>query len=153
MRHTLFLGLSIVFLSLLSGTTMQTDQNPLLKSHLWNNRLLILFTPTDDTELYQEQLNELKGQERGMKERDLLILHVFTDHILLPDGVVLDEEQAQSLRNHFIISKKETVTLLIGKDGTEKLRSRDLLNSQRLFLTLDAMPMRQQEMRQDRQNQ
>jgi hypothetical protein len=154
MRHALFLGLSIFFLSLLSGsTTMQTDQNPLLKSYLWQNRLLLIFTPHDQTELYREQLAELNGQERGMQERDLLVLHVFPDHIILPGGVRLEEEQAQSLRNHFIIAKSETLSLLIGKDGTEKLRSRDLLSSQRLFLTLDAMPMRQQEMRQDKLKQ
>jgi hypothetical protein len=147
MRHTLFLGL------LLGSTTMQTDQNPLLKSYLWQNRLLLIFSPHDQTELYREQLAELKGQERGMQERDLLVLHVFPDYIILPGGVRLEEEQAQSLRNHFIISKTETLSLLIGKDGTEKLRSRDLLSSQRLFLTLDAMPMRQQEMQQDKLKQ
>ncbi|EMR02900.1 hypothetical protein ADICEAN_01938 [Cesiribacter andamanensis AMV16] len=81
-----------------------------------------------------------------MKERHLLVLHIFPDQVLLPNGIALGEEQAQSLRNHFIIPAKESVTLLIGKDGTEKLRSREVLSSERLFLTLDAMPMRQQEM-------
>jgi hypothetical protein len=33
------------------------------------------------------------------------------------------------------------------EDGGEKLRSRELLTSKRLFQTIDAMPMRQDEMK------
>lgn len=149
MRHWLFLGFTIGYLSLLSGATMPTTPHPLLKSYQWQNRLLLVFTPEEEDELYRQQLKEFNRQEKALKERDLLILRVYPAHVVLPNGVELDEQQAQSLREAFIIPPDETVTLLIGKDGTEKLRSKELMTLQRLFLTIDAMPMRQQEMRQD----
>ncbi|MBW4517481.1 MAG: DUF4174 domain-containing protein [Timaviella obliquedivisa GSE-PSE-MK23-08B] len=40
--------------------------------------------------------------------------------------------------------------ILVGKDGTEKQRSQTPIDPATIFRTIDAMPMRQQEMR-DRQ--
>ena len=37
--------------------------------------------------------------------------------------------------------------ILVGKDGTEKLRAHHVVSAQALFALIDAMPMRQREMR------
>lgn len=121
--------------------------HPLLCSYQWKNRILIIFSQEQDKEFYHQQLQELLAHEKSLYERDLVIFHVFSDRVLLPDQSYVGQAEANSLRLHFIIPEKETVVLLLGKDGTEKLRSRDMLTAKRLMLTIDAMPTRQQEIR------
>ena len=119
-----------------------TPIHPLLSKYQWDHRLLLLFSPTEEDERYKLQLEELHRYQAGLWERDVLLFHVFLHKLLMPDGSRRDPSEAGSLRRHFIIPEKETVALLIGKDGGEKLRSRDLLTAQRLFLTIESMPMR-----------
>lgn len=137
---------------------MDIAVHPLFSSYQWQNRLLLIFSPEGENETYRLQLKEFVAKERGLQERDLLLFQVFNDRVLLPNDAYLGKAEALSLRKHFIIPDKETVTLLLGKDGTEKLRSRELLTTQRLFMTIDAMPMRQEELKntkakQDREGQ
>lgn len=124
---------------------MSFNRHPILDPYIWHNRLLLIFMPDEAHEAYQVQVKELKGKEKSMAERDILVFSIFNEQVKLPDGQVLSAEEARSLRESFIIPAKESVVLLIGKDGTEKLRSRDLITARRLFLTIDAMPMRNQE--------
>lgn len=126
---------------------MEIAVHPLLKPYQWQNRLVVIFSPDGSDEAYTSQQKELLAAERGLKERDLLLFYVFADRVLLPNQTTLGAKEAQSLRAHYIIPEKETVSLLIGKDGSEKLRSRDLLTTERLFVTIDAMPMRQSEIK------
>ncbi|AHM61229.1 hypothetical protein D770_14875 [Flammeovirgaceae bacterium 311] len=126
---------------------MEIPAPPLLDQYQWKNRLLLLYAPDEEDESYRNQSRELQKQERGLQQRDLLTFHIFGDKIVLPDGKILGQTDARDLRQHYVIPPKETAILLIGKDGGEKLRSRDLLTTERLFQTIDAMPMRRQEMR------
>lgn len=126
---------------------MQIAAHPLLSGYQWQNRLLLVFSPQEEDRSYKLQLDELGAAQAGLQERHLLVFHIFDDRALLPDQTLLGAPEARSLRAHYAIPEKETVVLLIGKDGKEKLRSRELLTTQRLFATIDAMPMRQQEIR------
>ena len=83
----------------------------------------------------------------------LVLFHIFANRVLLPDQTYLGEAEARSLRLYFMIPDKEMVVLFLGKDGTEKLRSRDLLTAHRLLLTIDAMPLRQQELKEKEKQQ
>lgn len=120
---------------------MHLPLHPLLGRHKWDNRLLLLFSPSEEDERYMRQLEELQKYQAGLWERDVLLFHVFPYKLIVPKGGSLDQSESASLRRHFIIPEKETVALLIGKDGREKLRSRELLTAERLFLTIDALPM------------
>ncbi len=55
---------------------------------------------------------------------------------------------AQALRTRYAIKSGEFRALLVGKDGGVKLSSPTPLSSGTLFLTIDAMPMRRDEIRQ-----
>jgi hypothetical protein len=150
-RTFLFTAIAVLLLSFIPvpgvQTTMEIPAPPLLDQYQWKNRLLLLFAPDEEDRTYKLQLEELLKQERGLRERELLIFHIFPDSVKLPDGTVSGQADASNLRKHYVIPQKETATLLIGKDGGEKLRSRDLLTTERLFQTIDAMPMRRQEMK------
>ena len=57
---------------------------------------------------------------------------------------LLADDSAVKLRNQFKIDSGTTTFILIGKDGTEKLR-KDSMDLDELFEVIDAMPMRQRE--------
>jgi hypothetical protein len=59
----------------------------------------------------------------------------------------LGQERAKKIRSRFQISREGFEILLIGKDGTVKLRSDKPVSSEDLFALIDSMPMRKREMR------
>lgn len=137
----------IVSFTAMRSARSQPNLHHYLAPYQWENRLVLIFSPNENQRLYRAQLLEFQENESGMQERDLLLIRIFKDRAISANSKTLNEETAHSLRRHFQIPDGETVVLLIGKDGSEKLRSKELLTTRRLFKTIDAMPMRIQEMR------
>jgi len=114
-----------------------------LESYLWKNRVLLLSFGEKRTEL----LAELKKEKIALKERDLVLIDLFpipTEHPLLTR---LPEKEAVELRQRYALNKQATSVLLIGKDGGLKARQSTQLDLFGLFARIDAMPMRQAEMK------
>ncbi len=59
----------------------------------------------------------------------------------------LNKEQGISLRKKFSIMPGQHMVILIGKDGELKLRKQLPVELSEIFSVIDAMPMRQREMR------
>lgn len=119
-----------------------------LDDYKWERRVLLIFAPGDSHPEYVQQRNELTGNREGMEERDMLIVYVLRDgdsRLQLAPNKRINEEK---LRNRFDLSEDDFAAVLVGKDGTEKLRSEDAISIQRIFNRIDSMPMRQREMRQ-----
>ena len=77
--------------------------------------------------------------------------HIFEILDSGPSSIItnyLDPQTAQSLRDKFDIARSENTVILIGKDGGIKLNRQDQTRLEDLFALIDAMPMRQEEMRQ-----
>ena len=94
------------------------------------HRKLLVFRSTHDARSYEQQMAELQAHAQDRKERDLLIV-----------------EGDEKLRGSFHVPADEFAIVLIGKDGGEKLRRHTPLTVRELNAVIDAMPMRQQEMR------
>ena len=146
LRLALFCSANILFFGVfpaLGGMKMDVD----LDAYQWKNRIILLFAPSSDFDAYQRQMQEFEGQEDGILDRDLIVLEIFevgqsrSGHISLSEGV------APRLRRQFHVGEGEFVFILLGKDGTEKLRSNNPVSFSELFRLIDAMPMRQEEMR------
>lgn len=103
-----------------------------LKAHLWSDRVLILAADAEHEEL-ELMVSRLKSNKDGLKERDLIVYTVNPQH---------------ELAKTWHVSEPFTL-ILIGKDGTEKLRSQKAVEVETLFETIDAMPMRIREMKSD----
>lgn len=102
-------------------------------SYAQEKRLLLLFADHTGNQLLKEQQHILQENINGLKERDLEVKTYYADR----DKPVF---QARKIKTAFTI-------ILIGKDGGEKLRSSKPLSLAKLFGTIDAMPMRQEEMK------
>jgi hypothetical protein len=118
-----------------------------LDAYRWKNRILIIFVPSVDSENYEAQKESLRNQSAGILDRDLRIVEVLEKDSSSDLGISLCGESARNLRNKFGVTADEFQVILIGKDGTVKLRSKAAVSPSALFQLIDAMPMRQEEMR------
>ncbi len=79
----------------------------------------------------------LRSDPAGLKERDITV------------SVIMREQDPSAFRK---LKPSGVFTfILIGKDGGEKYRSRDPVTLKTLYAIIDAMPMRQDEMRRPKQ--
>ncbi|MDF1792784.1 MAG: DUF4174 domain-containing protein [Thalassobaculaceae bacterium] len=119
----------------------------LLDKYRWKRRLLLVFAPVKPHPNLVVQRQRLKDATAGLKEREMTVVEVIQDSVFI-DGKIAIEMNAKALRKEFGTSIIEFTVILIGKDGKESLRRDKALTADELFQTVDAMPVRQQEMRQ-----
>jgi hypothetical protein len=117
---------------------------PLLDDLRWEQRVLLVFAADPASEGVGAQRLELAEHGSSAAGRDLVLLEVFTDSVLL-DGE-RSEASAAELRSRFGLTTEDVAFVLVGKDGGEKLRSQAPIPACRLFERIDAMPMRRREL-------
>lgn len=116
--------------------------------HLWKDRLLLLFAPSEKNDALQRQLDLLTAVQPEVTDRDLKIYQIYPDSAQNPDGGRLPKTFSDKLYYRYDITAGDgLVLLLIGKDGTEKMREKQVVPPEQIFRLIDSMPMRQREMR------
>jgi len=133
-----------IFLTLMSASEDYLDR------YKWKKRLLLIFSPSSSSSLMQKQMKISEKNIDGFLERDLVIIRVFPHQAELEEDEILGEVVADQIRDRFNIVASDKTAILIGKDGTEKLRSRESISESELFSVIDAMPMRQRETKKQR---
>lgn len=118
-----------------------------LDAYQWKNRLLLVFTPSKNSSAYQRQMQLFEGQKAGFDDRDLLVIKLLADGTSHLDSQSIDEATVAQLRSQFNVGQDEFCVILVGKDGTSKRRNNTPVEPTVIFNQIDAMPMRQQEMR------
>ncbi len=97
-----------------------------------NYRQVLIFGKSQHPALVEQQLKLLNKDSNALKERDIKIIVV---------------ENESMLWKQYKVAPANYTVLLIGKDGFEKHRTLQILQPADLFGMIDAMPMRQSEMR------
>jgi Domain of unknown function (DUF4174) len=126
-----------------------------LSNYQWQHRVLLVFAPSTGSANYRQQMQlweaDVTGTDallrRYRKGRDLKLVQILETGESQVDGRSLSSASAERLRQQFGITPEEFAVILVGKDGTERQRSQTPIDLTALFRTIDAMPMRQQEMR------
>jgi len=62
-------------------------------------------------------------------------------------GETMKQEEARELRSAFSVADDAFAVILIGRDGSEKARWTEPVSAQEIFGKVDAMPMRQDEVK------
>lgn len=136
---------------LLSCTAIACAQQPItpmdLDAYKWKNRLVIIFSPDEANAAYLSQKEMLHAQKSKLNERDMVVIVLVGEDKVYVNGKLQQEKQAQTIRGQYQISLDSFTVLLLGKDGTEKLRRSQPVEPEELFGLIDQMPMRRQEMR------
>lgn len=106
----------------------------------WQKRVLLLCAPTPENADLRRQVQLLKPVGAELAARDVLVREVVLSQLPAADR--------RYAREQLNIPATGFAVLLLGKDGGVKRRETAPLPPAQLFSTIDAMPMRRQEMRQ-----
>jgi hypothetical protein len=109
--------------------------SPTISQMKWERRVLIVAAPSAKDVSLAEQRRILAGWKSNATARDLTIVEVVGDQV---HGAA---DSAAQIRHKYHLPATFT-TILIGKDGGEKLRSAKPFPAAVLEQTIDAMPMR-----------
>lgn len=113
--------------------TLTAPVDPITKR--WKKRLLVFYTPPDTPAAIRRQLRLWEEENEGLDARDLEL--VMFENL---------EEQPEIARRFRLAAGKFTV-LLIGKDGAEKVRSREPVMPRRVYKEIDSKAFQQDEMK------
>ena len=102
-------------------------------------RVLVLSAPDAGDAQLKAQRAALGPVRDGVAERDLVVLEA-----------VGSGAEARAMRAALGLPADSFRAVLVGKDGGAKLTAATPIPPQRLFATIDAMPMRRSEMRERR---
>lgn len=107
----------------------------------WKNRVVLYFPQKD---LAWQNPNDSLLLE--MEERKI-IFFVIRDSVESNSDMVFSADYISKLDSRYKMGAKSPSWVLIGLDGGAKLRKEEVLNWSYIFKTIDAMPMRQSEIR------
>ena len=109
-----------------------------MQSH---NRVLLVFAPSLRDAKLTAQREIMAKAALDAATRDLLLVQVADEQVI---GA---HDTADALRRRFKAPVPAYRAMLIGKDGTVALTTEDVLPAAKLVSLIDAMPMRQEEVR------
>ncbi|MEM8565540.1 MAG: DUF4174 domain-containing protein [Bacteroidota bacterium] len=125
-------------------TLTLTSSNP-LESHLWKQRVVIVFSR--NTQTLNDQLSHFYEAKDEFTDRDLVIYSLNIKQGTYPDQKSMSQEDYQWFVQNYIQDKDDFLVVLIGKDGGTKFKSNITVANSKLFDLIDSMPMRIQEMK------
>lgn len=107
-----------------------------LTAYRWTSRVLLVFAPDATDARLAQQRRIMAAAQAGMGERDLVLVEALGS-----------APEALALRKRYELPPDAFRAVLVGKDGGAKLSAAEPIPARVLFSTVDAMPMRRDEMR------
>jgi hypothetical protein len=130
------------------------DKTDLLTLYRWKSRILVIFSNDKESDLFKKQIQLFLDNTEELKERELIIFQVSkelnTEKGVAPNQKSISSSDIEQLKKRFDFSfeENEFAVFLVGKDGGTKLTTEnEILTLEKLLGTIDAMPMRQSEMK------
>lgn len=124
---------------------MSQTRNTTLASLRDRQRVLLVFG-NGDNQMAEAQLTVAAEHAAGFRERDLLLAGLTGTNPAVPTTSLAPAEE-EAARKRFHVTAGQFTVILIGKDGGEKMRSHKPISWDTLQGTIDAMPMRKDEIR------
>lgn len=133
----------LAMLPILPGPAARAQEpaDKLLAGYRNKNRVLLVFAPDKKDVAYQEQMKLWQNEKAGFADRDLVVVPVFKE------GTPATTGTPGTLAERYAAEVKSFRVMLIGKDGHEAYQSNKPVTAEALYLRIDAMPMRRDEMK------
>ena len=128
------------------GASAQGSGLTTLASQRNQTRPLLIFAERADDPEMEIQLRILKEHAEEASDRQLVAI-ALPYRAPGPSALQLSADDAEAARRRFHVAAGDFLVVLLGKDGGAKLRSAKPIPMSKLEATIDAMPMRQEEMR------
>ncbi len=113
----------------------------------WRNRLLVVVHNEASRSTLEHQLEEWQAHADEAADRELLLITVDAKGTGTINAAPLGPTSVTEVLERFRPGESDFLVVLVGKDGTEKNRWHKPVPMAQVFLLIDAMPMRQREMR------
>ena len=137
--------LGLAFFILFFNCNVMNAQD--LKKYQWEHRLILVFTDDSEDEVFENQLSALEAHQQGLDDRKLLVYQIKPKAYRVGLSTATEWERGSKLFSDYAIGADTFRIILIGLDGGKKLVQTKFLSPEKLFETIDAMPMRRAEMR------
>ena len=119
-----------------------------LNSFRWKSRLVLLFTPTPEDNMFERQVQLLYGQHDEFEDRNVVFMFITPQGKFENTGRFLKEASARKMYRKFGAEQFQFEMVLVGLDGHEKFRAENRITPPSVLLNLiDEMPMRAREIR------
>ncbi|MFD2933199.1 DUF4174 domain-containing protein [Spirosoma flavum] len=125
-----------------SVANQQKSLKAILTEKKDHRRVLLLYVRDDAQHYTIEQQEALNEEKAGLAERDL-------DVIVLVASLVMEPDRQFLMHDYKLNPSDDFVGWLIGKDGGVKQTYKKPIAVKDLFDTIDSMPMRKQESKQE----
>jgi hypothetical protein len=144
--------ISILSITLLAMELKAQD----IQSKQWENRILIVKSNDEKSEDFQQQIKLFNTNKKGLIDRKLVLFKIINDKYhfidyahsnLTKSGILSDD-----FKSKYFTRQSEFKVILLGLDGGIKLQKTKVLSIEKLFNTIDAMPMRRSEIRRQSDN-
>jgi Domain of unknown function (DUF4174) len=77
--------ITFLFLFLMSlSNNMLAQSKSTMEKYRWENRIVLVFSPSEKNEAYRQQLSSLVEGEKGVEERDIVVFKIFEDRGVAP---------------------------------------------------------------------
>lgn len=140
----------ISLLFFLFSCMFMTSYGQDLRTHQWQQRVLIVKSNTKNSKVFKKQILAFENNIQGFEERRLVLYKIIDNqftYINYSNPSLNTNGQVSKSLIKKLNPKEDFEVLLIGLDGGIKLRQEQLLTQEKLFATIDAMPMRRSEIR------
>jgi hypothetical protein len=145
-----------ICLIILCGTLFIKVDGQNVDKHKWQNRILIVKTSNENDSKYKEQLKEFNKSISGMEERKLILYQIVGEKYKTTDYEMIESNNSwkdlKSRNNDIIDDTNDFEVVLIGLDGGVKIKKREVLRKEELYNLIDRMPMRLEELRNNKRN-
>lgn len=112
-----------------------------LKKHKWENRLIIISSPTLQNQQATIQKSYLAAEVEGLKDRKLIIYHITNG------GYTVGFDPKIMVRKNSEVKISEFQVTLIGLDGRSKYQVTSPQPASHFFKLIDTLPMRKAELK------
>lgn len=130
-----------MLLLLFSALSAQSQE---LSQYQWSNRLLLIMSDDPNSPEINRQMSLFANESKALNERKLLILRVLPHFYLMgTDNFV--RRQTSEIYFDYKTAQRPFEVVLIGLDGSEKLRKSELVFPSDIYTIIDSMPMRRAE--------
>ncbi len=118
-----------------------------MNRYTWKNRPVLLFAPKVEDKRFQQMKQQVNTLKEGIEDREIVVIEILQEGQSKAEGRPLPDDKVTALRKQYDIEPDKFALLLVGKDGGIKARWFEPIDVKQIFGNIDAMPMRQREMR------
>lgn len=140
---------TVTILGTAIAISFMTASADAMSLYRWKNRPVVILAGPGGEASLAEQRRIFAASRAGLAERDIVVVWVTGNNVRADFGPSPGMTAAQ-LRARFGAPDNGFRVVLVGKDGGAKLTQASPLSTATLFGTIDAMPMRRDEIRRNR---